>query len=487
MKKTNSTYLYIRTAACALAAAALMTAGDAMAQQIAGGQITVKNSKVKKSGQTVNVSMNLDLSHLDITSNEGVVLVPMLVAEGDTAKMPAAEIYGRKRYIYYQRNGKTVTEKPGLIAKRNAGKEQTLSYSYALPYERWMNNATLVMGEGACGCDQTPLGDYAREQVHGVNLYSAWNLQYAYIQPQPEAVKHRAEEGSARLNFVVDKYDIRPGFGSNARELQKIRETIDLVRNDSDVELTGISLHGYASPDGTYRHNAQLAANRTQALRDYLQHYYSRISGSLFTVSSTAEDWDGVRAWLSGSSLPAKEALLKIVDDNSRTPDEKDRLFAARYGDLYRTVILKDVYPPLRRTDYKVTYNVRNFNLEEARRIIRERPQKLSLQEMYRVANSYEKGSREFNQVFDVAVRMFPDDATASLNAANVALSRGDTVSAAQFLSRAGNSAEALNARGILAVKQEDYRAARRYFEQAAAQQLPEAAANLKELENQGE
>lgn len=95
--------------------------------------------------------------------------------------------------------------------------------------------------------------------------------EFAYIMPQPEAVKQRAEEGTARLNFEVDKYDIRPDFGNNAAELRKIRETIDLVRNDKDVKLTGIYLHGYASPDGPYAHNAELAKNRTRALENTLR------------------------------------------------------------------------------------------------------------------------------------------------------------------------------------------------------------------------
>lgn len=466
--------------------AALVTGTNGVfAQSIAGGQITVHNSKVKKEGNTVKVDMDLDLSRLDISPNEGVVLIPMLINKNDTAKMPAAEIYGRKRYIYYQRNQQTVTNNPGLIERRYAGKEQTVHYSYVIPYEKWMNNSNLVMGEGACGCNQTPLGENINEPVHGVNLFNPWKLQYAYVQPIPEAVKHRAETGSARLNFAVSKYDIRPTFGNNETELRKIRETIDLVRNDKDVQLTGISLHGYASPDGTYAFNEKLAANRTNALKNYLKKYYSQLDDRLFTATSTAEDWEGVRRYFANSNLSNKNEFLKIIDSN-RTPDEKDRLFASKYGAVYRTLLDK-VYPTLRRTDYKVTYNVRNFNLEEAKRIIKERPQKLSLQEMYRVANSYEKGSEDFNQVFDVAVRMFPEDELANLNAANVSLSRNDKVSAEKFLSRAGNSPEAQNTRGILAVQKEDYKAARTYFSQAAEKGLTEAKANLQELANQGE
>lgn len=476
----KSTYKILSLAFVAFTAGAANT----FAQQIAGGQVTVKNSTVKRSGQLVNVSMDLDLTDLNLKRNKGLILTPMLVNGGDTAKMKTIEILGRNRYIYYQRNDKTATDEPGAVERRHNGDSQTLSYSGTLNYQKWMNNSQLIMAEGTCGCDQTLLGDNVLEPIHGVNIGGDYNFMYAYVQPKAEDVKHRAVEGSARLNFVVDKYDIRPNFGNNQAELNKIRETIDLVRNDNDVEITGIQLHGYASPDGTYKHNEVLAQNRTEALRKYLVNYYSKLDASLFHTESTAEDWDGVRQSVAASSLADKDALLSIID-SSMSPDEKDRTIASKYGNAYRTFI-NDIYPPLRRTDYKVSYNVRNFNLEEAQRIIKERPQKLSLNEMYLVANSYEKGSEDFNQVFDVAVRMFPDDELANLNAANVALSRGDKQSAEKFLAKAGTSAEAQNARGILAAKNEDYTSARRYFKSAADSGLAEAKTNLQMLDEQG-
>ena len=53
---------------------------------------------------------------------------------------------------------------------------------------------------------------------------------------------------------------------------------------------------------------------------------------------------------------------------------------------------------------------------------------------MFLVAQTYEKGSDEFNEVFDVAVRMFPDDPTANINAAAIELQRGDLQQAVRYL-----------------------------------------------------
>ena len=57
-------------------------------------------------------------------------------------------------------------------------------------------------------------------------------------------------------------------------------------------------------------------------------------------------------------------------------------------ADLYAD-LLGNVYPGLRHSDYTVNYTVRNYTLEEARRIITKRPDLLSLNEMYQVGNVY--------------------------------------------------------------------------------------------------
>lgn len=61
----------------------------------------------------------------------------------------------------------------------------------------------------------------------------------------------------------------------------------------------------------------------------------------------------------------------------------------------------------------------------------------------------------EFTDVFQTAVRMFPNDETANLNAANAAIRRDDFGTARKYLDKTGDSAEAVYARGALAVRRE--------------------------------
>lgn len=479
-KMTRTARLTAGAARCTMMMVVLMLAGNAAAEQqgVAGGQVRVENKQFRKVGDKVKVAMDIRLDDLKLKSNRGLMLVPMMVNGEDTLRMQAVEVLGRKRYIYWQRNGATMTENPLVVERRHNGEQQTVAYKTEVGYEDWMTNSSLVLAEDNCGCTQSLLGN-ALTSDGGEALLGPWKCAYAYVEPDPEPVKERHESGVARLNFHLDKYDIVPSLGNNRAELDSIRRTIDKVRDDADVTITSIELHGYASPDGNYYHNADLARNRIRALYLYLRDMYNLPDG-LYRNNTTPEDWEGAIAQARKSDLIKKDEVLRIMESEMH-PDQKEAQLRLKTPADYRFLV-DNVFPGLRRTEYTVNYDVRNFNLEEARKLINTRPQKLSLKEMYVVANSYERGSEEYKHAYDVAVAMFPNDETANVNAAYVALDGGDLGRAERYLKRAGNTPQAENARGALEVLRGNFDKARPYFQKAADAGLQEAVENLREL-----
>ena len=479
-KMTRTARLTAGAARCTMMMVVLMLAGNAAAEQqgVAGGQVRVENKQFRKVGDKVKVAMDIRLDDLKLKSNRGLMLVPMMVNGEDTLRMQAVEVLGRKRYIYWQRNGATMTETPLVVERRHNGEQQTVTYKTEVGYEDWMTNSSLVLAEDNCGCTQSLLGN-ALTSDGGEALLGPWKCAYAYVEHDPEPVKERHESGVARLNFHLDKYDIVPSLGNNRAELDSIRRTIDKVRDDADVTITSIELHGYASPDGNYNHNADLARNRIRALYLYLRDMYNLPDG-LYRNNTTPEDWEGAIVQARKSDLIKKDEVLRIMESEMH-PDQKEAQLRLKTPADYRFLV-DNVFPGLRRTEYTVNYDVRNFNLEEARKLINTRPQKLSLKEMYVVANSYERGSEEYKHAYDVAVAMFPNDETANVNAAYVALDGGDLGRAERYLKRAGNTPQAENARGALEVLRGNFDKARPHFQKAADAGLQEAVENLREL-----
>lgn len=279
----------------------------------------------------------------------------------------------------------------------------------------------------------------------------------AYITPQAEPEKARALSGQAYLDFQVNKTNILPDYRNNQRELGKVIETINTVKSDPNITISHISIHGYASPEGSYQSNARLAEGRAQAFRDYIGSLID-LPATVFSVTSTPEDWDGLVARLADGTVASdlqSDAIQTIARDTTITPDERERQLRTRYPAEWKH-LLTNVFPSLRHSDYTVNYTIRPFSVEEARDIIRTKPQQLSLNEMFLVANTYAPGSQDFNDVFETAVRMYPDDPTANLNAAVIALQKNDLTAATRYLEKAGSSPEAELARIALNAKQEN-------------------------------
>ena len=313
------------------------------------------------------------------------------------------------------------------------------------------------------------------------------HYQLAYVTPQAEQEKTRQLSGRAFIDFVVDKTDIRPNYRGNAAELAKVMQTIDVVRRDTFTSITHINIHGYASPESPYQHNAYLAQARAEAFAAYVQGLIS-LPKSLFTVKSTPEDWEGLIAHLDslknpiGSMSPMGPMSLeavKAIASSDDDPDAKERQLKKQYPREWR-LMLDSIFPALRHSDYEVRYTVRPFTVKEAAQVIREKPQHLSLNEMFLVANTYDPGSQDYNDVFETAVRMYPNDEMANLNAAVIALAKNDLAAAQRYLLKAGTSPQAQNARGVLAVKQSRFDDAERLFRENA---LPGAQHNLSELQ----
>ena len=260
-----------------------------------------------------------------------------------------------------------------------------------------------------------------------------------------EAPKIRHLDKRAYIDFPVNRIELRADYRRNPAQLDSIITTIKALKEDKNLQVMAINIHGFASPEGSYKHNGYLAKNRARTLTEYVRKMVE-LPDSIFTVSSTAEDWDGLREFIKQSDLEKKEQLLAIAKDESLTPDARDAKLKKQYPAQYRS-LLTNCYPALRHSDYHITYKIKPFDVEEAKEIMKTKPQLLSLNELFMVAQTYEVGSKDFNEVMELAVRMYPTDETANLNAAIIRLNAGDADAAKPYLDRAGDSEEADAAR----------------------------------------
>ncbi len=440
--------------------------------------VSVENFNMNRNGKYLTVTMDIDLSELDVNSNRAVLLTPRLVNGTDSIDLPSIGIYGHRRYYYYIRNGISTISGETEKSFKASNKPEQLEYDNHIPYENWMDGATLKFHRSDWGCCQEILAEY--DGLLGRHR-EAFFPELVFVQPKAEVMKSRSLSGSAYIDFPVDQTVIYPDYRRNTVELGKIQATIDSVRNDKDITITSVWLKGFASPESPYKHNTDLAIGRTAALKKHIGQLY-HFADNIIQTDYEPEDWAGLRRFVEQSNIDHRTEILAMIDSDME-PDAKEAKIKRTYPQEYR-FMLQNFYPALRHTDYRIDYNIRTFSeADEIRRIMAEQPQKLSLNEFYLVAGKYEPGTDEFTDVFETAVRMFPNDEIANLNAANAAIRRDDFATARRYLAKAGDSTEAVYARGALAVREKDYATARRYLSKAKEMGLEKAASTLKELD----
>ncbi|GAB6121804.1 DUF3868 domain-containing protein [Dysgonomonas termitidis] len=461
-----------------------------MSQQIYKGQISIASGEMIREGDFLYVHMIIDMSGLRLDKNRSLTLAPLLTNGSHDKELPDVLINGTTRHKAYLRaqalgGGKSANTSYSVV-KLDRKSKGPLHYKQTIPYEKWMDTAHLDMKEVLCGCggyEQEVAMERVIENVPPLVITPYIMIpQLAYIQPKVEDVKSRKEQWDVYLDFPVNKTDILSDYMGNPVELSKIERMLKAVKADNNLTVTRIDISGYASPEGLVGDNEKLSRGRAEAFKKYLASKLD-FSAGIYKVEYGGENWDGLLAALEASDMEDKDAVIDIIKNTRDLATRKARLRGLNNGLPYQQM-LKEIYPRLRKVESSAIYNVKGFDVAEAKEVIKSRPQQLSLDEMFRIANSYEAGSNDFIDVFETAVRMFPDDEIANLNAAAAALSANNPVNAEKYLKKSNvNSAEYANNIGVLYLLSGDVDRAKIQFGKAAESGIEAAKYNLKEVE----
>ena len=448
-------------------------------QEVSAVAIKCDRASLTRDGKTMTANVDLDLSDLTVKPNQAVVFTPMIVKGADTLKLHGVGVYGRTRWFQLERYGSRPISGRDEQMMRYAAKLPVVNYTETTEYRTWMNGSELILMRTDYGCCGVLADAVAEEGLAGYKVLT-YEPTFRFQAAQAEARKTRSLSGRAYVDFPVNLTTIYPDYRRNRVELAKIIATIDSVRNDKDITVESLSIKGYASPEGPYDNNIRLAKGRTEALKQYVQQLYLFDYGFIKT-DYEPEDWEGLREYVVNSNISNKSGIMMLID-STMDPDAKNTKIQTTYPDEYG-FLLATVYPGLRHSDYEIEYTIKGFtDVAEIAELMWSQPSKLSLNEMYIYAATLEQGSDRYNEVMETAVRMYPSDETAILNAAYAAMQRDDLTAAERYLSKAGTSAEALYAKGVVAGLQRDYGNAIWLMEQAASKGCDAARAEIEKL-----
>ena len=329
------------------------------------------SSGTQGSETVVGLTLQLNLAGTPLQKTDKVTLVPRLFTATDSVDFPAVHLYARWAYINLLRSGAISPISPispmspigPLDLHLQASEARTpLSYSQHTAYQPWMEQAQLklvVSETDGCGTEHQANSAIIGETRMVLNQHT-------------ERIQERSTtqqlSGRAYISFMVNKTDILPEYRRNRRELAKLHSVLDSLRNVENMDIRRLTLKGFASPEGSYSHNEELARGRVESLRDYIVTSFG-LNPDIISTAYEPEDWVGLRDYVVHSQLAERDKILAIIDGNA-LPDDKLSQIASGFPAAYKQ-LSAEAFPQLRHTDYSIDYSVtRGVDRDEVKVLI---------------------------------------------------------------------------------------------------------------------
>ena len=474
------------------------------AQEFYRGEMFVTSQHFSMEDDRLNVEIAVDFEGLKMPADEALTLTPVLRGEGHEQELPSVLINGSEKQKVYQREkafagGGKASPIPAVVIRNDAGASRAFKYTVGVPYREWMQQAVMVMRSQECACHGK------KGQVYEDLITDCIRLPKTRISPRDDGTDARY---LAMVNFVEpapDKDTLHTMNGSipyyepgidrkggkqlgelteakrNTEVYYRLRDVLHDILQDPGTEIVRVKLTGYGAPAGNVKKNEVDAAVQSLHLKEYLRE--NRLTrGAPLEVSWVPEDWDSIASLVRQSGMMFRDATLDLINNVDVSKGRERMIMALADGNPYKYLADK-IFPGVMRVEYAVAYNRRPLDVTESLRMFRMGAGRtLSLNEFFVMAGLYPAGSTEYNDVLDLAARLFPDSPEANINAAAVALTKMDTPRARKYLERFTTLPMAYNNMGILCLQEGNRDKAEVYLTMAAAAGVEQAKGTLEQM-----
>jgi tetratricopeptide (TPR) repeat protein len=281
-------------------------------------------------------------------------------------------------------------------------------------------------------------------------------------------------------------------------EIAALNETLKETKENERLELKGIAISAYASPDGELDFNTKLADKRQTSANSYLSGQLKKtdveVAEELMSMMSTPEDWEGFKKLMEASDIQDKEMILRVLSMHSDpvVREQEIRNLSAAFE-----VIKEEILPELRRSKFTVNMDKIGWSDEELVDLFANNPDTLVLEELLYTATLMKDNETKL-AVYTKATQVAPqclrahnnqgvvlynmgelDKAAASFKAAKaikdhdiinnnlgaIALKNGDVTAAKEaFTASLGAGSNVNYNLGIVSIKEGEYATALNYF-----------------------
>lgn len=472
------------------------------------GQLHVSDEQFSLQGDLLRVHMKVSYDDNALNTGETLTFTPTLKTGQQYARLSSVAINGDSRDRYERRTDKLKKRRRinvPVVTRDKKNHTRSFIYDTTIPYQQWMTSAALYVE-----CEESswqgrnphtyedlilnrlPLGHAINTRIYDdepaqLNI-AAPTAGYSYAAPRivKEWVYFLSPEPSSTAGPVITG-SLRLPYGNKFknRDYRRLADSLQqkIGRETSAYSNHLISIHltGYGAPIGNRQKNEERAAEQTLKLRRLLSDRKVTSQNDL-RVQWIAEDWDSIRKLVASNFIPLKAAASDIIANIPVEQGREQALINLGTGITY-DVMRRDMFPRVCRLNYYLTFTPRPVAINVASYRNGSIPAAITPDNFYQTATAFEIGSQEFCDIIDLAARLFPNSAEAAIDAAGVALLRGDAVRARRYLHPWDTDHRAWCNLGLLNLLEGNRDKAEVYLRMAAADGVTPARDALKSLQ----
>lgn len=354
-------------------------------------------------GDSVRVKVDVTFPEKGIKKKASAEITPML---GNTALKPVTFL-GEKA----TGNGTTINYKPG-------GK---YTYTDVVAYRSEFENADLTI------TGKISKGGKEKDQIDPIKIADATiitpllvNKDFKVVFEKDNFQRVTEQSTSAQINFDKAKSNLRPAEMKDA-DVKALTAWLAAAEKNQKIAIKGVSLVGFASPEGEQGRNESLSTDRAEtgkkASMDIAKNAKStKVKPEAVTTAGRGEDWEGFKAELSKSTMNEDEKQLVIrVLEMYKDPIQREQ--EMRNMAKTFTFLEKNILPKLRRSEIKVTYDLTGYYDEELLALSKQSIDSLDVEEILFTANNLVTDMNEKLRLYKEAMRLYPTDHRAFNNA----------------------------------------------------------------------
>ena len=277
---------------------------------------------------------------------------------------------------------------------------------------------------------------------------------YVYKPDGYQPILYRTTEGRILYDVGSDKVN-QDQFETNS--MVNYKNSLEYLQTDERTTIKDTKIVAYTSPEGGKDYNESLSDKRAGTA----QKAWDKVAGGLelngVETESMGQDWEGFREAVAKSNIQDKDLILRVLSMYSDPAVRESEI--RNLSQIYEE-INKRVFPELRRARLVTSTEWRNYDdaelVERAEKNGLDRFDEPSILHLATISESAE--SKE--SLYKLAIERFNSD-LARYNLAMLYLDQGRTSLGGAYLSKIKEpDADALNATGVVAMRNGDWQAA---------------------------